>query len=619
MRDSRSPRSSRSSRSPRRPARGRPRTQPQVRRGGQASAAIPTGDLAVAAGVVVVVIAALVRGHSQHVGRRSSLRATTTGATTTAIVLGATAVVILALVIWAAVATWRRKSSKGSSSSAQRIRQPTAAGRSEGWATAADLEPLARARPTGDAVVLGRGLAGGFLSPRRRPRLIVAEPRQSVLVVGPSQSGKTSGLAIPALLEWEGPVLATSVKADLLNDSLAARQARGDTAVFDPTGSLEVAHGGSLPGGLGGGGRGVGDLGGRREVGGEGGDRGEVGASPGGNAGVITGWSPVDAADTWQGARRIAAALCSIGRSGRSGAGGLEDAGFWYASAERLLAPLLRAASVTGGGMSDVVRWLDEESPSEVLLALQLADESDASRVARAYFDMDDRQRMSVFATASTVVAAYAEPAVAASGQRTPRLSATWLLDGGTAPRTLYCSAPARDQERLAPVFTALVREVLDAAFDRAARQGTPLDPPLLVLLDEAANVAPIADLDRVLATAAGHGISLVTIWQDLAQVESRYGTSWATVVNNHRAKVILPGIADPRTLELLSSLVGDAEREERSRTVAKDGAWSETAGIGRVPVAPSGWIRRLPNGHAMLVYGTLPPALVRLRPWFET
>ena len=51
------------------------------------------------------------------------------------------------------------------------------------------------------------------------------ERRHSLLVVGPTQSGKTSGLAIPALLEWQGPVLATSVKGDLLGHTEAARKA----------------------------------------------------------------------------------------------------------------------------------------------------------------------------------------------------------------------------------------------------------------------------------------------------------------------------------------------------------------------------------------------------------
>ena len=136
-------------------------------------------------------------------------------------------------------------------------------------------------------------------------------------------------------------------------------------------------------------------------------------------------------------------------------------------------------------------------------------------------------------------------------------------------------------------------------------------------MLDEAASVAPLADLDRVVATAAGHGVQLVTVWQDLAQVESRYGGRWATVVNNHRAKLICSGIADPVTLQHVSGLLGDDERADRSWTVGDDGRHSRTEAVTVQALAPPGWLRQLPPGEAVLVYGSLPPAQIALRPWF--
>jgi type IV secretion system protein VirD4 len=293
----------------------------------------------------------------------------------------------------------------------------------------------------------------------------------------------------------------------------------------------------------------------------------------------------------------------------------MEDAGFWYANAEKLLAPLLFAAATTGASMADVVRWLDEEETNEVLLALELAGVPEALRAARASLGREERQRASIYATAETVVAGFADPAVSASAE-------SWEIDpaalvGGSAG-SLFCCAPAREQERLAPVFTAIVREVLDAAFERAAATGRPLDPPLLVVLDEAASVAPLADLDRVVATAAGHGVQLVTVWQDLAQVESRYGGRWATVVNNHRAKLVCSGIADPVTLQHVSGLLGEEERAEHSWTVGDDGRHSRTEAVTVRALAPPGWLRQLPPGEAVLVYGSFPPARIALRPFFD-
>jgi type IV secretion system protein VirD4 len=390
------------------------------------------------------------------------------------------------------------------------------------------------------------------------------------MVVGPTQSGKTSGLAIPAILEWTGPLLATSVKADLLHETVAWRRSLGEVQHYDPTGAVGLA-GGEGP----------------------------------------SGWSPLARAATWPGARRIASALCSVARAGD---GGMEDAGFWYASAEKLLAPLLFAAATVGASMSEVVRWLDEEETTEVLLALELAAVPEALRAARACMGREERQRASVYATAETVVAAFADPAVAASASRCD-IDPAALVSGSAG--SLYCCAPARDQERLAPVFTAIVREVLDAAFERAAARGRPLDPPLLVVLDEAASVAPLADLDRVVATAAGHGVQLLTVWQDLAQLEARYASRWATVVNNHRAKLVCSGVADPVTLQHVSGLLGDEEMAERSFTFGDDGRHTRTEAVTTKSLAPPGWLRQLPPGEAVLVYGSFPPARIALRPFF--
>src|SRR5262249_497942 len=55
------------------------------------------------------------------------------------------------------------------------------------------------------------------------------------LVLGPTQSGQRSGLAVPALLEWSGPAIATSVKDDLAAASLGWRRGRGPCWIFDPT------------------------------------------------------------------------------------------------------------------------------------------------------------------------------------------------------------------------------------------------------------------------------------------------------------------------------------------------------------------------------------------------
>jgi type IV secretory pathway TraG/TraD family ATPase VirD4 len=135
--------------------------------------------------------------------------------------------------------------------------------------------------------------------------------------------------------------------------------------------------------------------------------------------------------------------------------------------------------------------------------------------------------------------------------------------------------------------------------------------------LDEAAHIAPLPELDGLAATCASHGIQIVTIWQDLAQVRGRYGARAPTVLNNHRAKLFLPGIADPDTLEYASRLIGDEEASHPSVTRDPTGRRSTTSTTTPRRLLPPEALRCLPRGRAVLVYGTLPPVRLQLRPWW--
>ncbi|MGH9089891.1 MAG: type IV secretory system conjugative DNA transfer family protein, partial [Acidimicrobiales bacterium] len=423
------------------------------------------------------------------------------------------------------------------------------------------LGPLVVAGPEPGRLVLGALARRGGGAGRT---LLAAEQAQSVAVVGPTQSGKTSALAVPAILSWDGPVLAASVKSDLARDTIGWRRRCGRVWCLDPGRS--------------------------------------TGLPPGE-------WSPLPAATSWAGARRVAADLTEVSRA----QGTTADGEFWYATAAKLLAPLLFAAAQAGLSMRDVVRWVDTQEVGEVAQVLAAAGVQEAEQAARATWLRDERQRSAVYTTAETVLEPFAD-APPDHGGPVDAIDPAGLLLGA---HTLYLCAPAHDQRRLRGLFTAVVKQVLEAAFERAARLGGRLAPPLLVVLDEAANIAPLAELDGLAATCAGHGVQLVTVWQDLAQVAARYGERSQTVVNNHRAKVFLSGTSDPRTLDHASHLVGDEELLVPSVTTDPSGARSVTTSTVRRRLLPPEALRRLPTGAGVLVYGSLPPARLTLRPWF--
>ncbi|MGH9283437.1 MAG: type IV secretory system conjugative DNA transfer family protein, partial [Acidimicrobiales bacterium] len=120
----------------------------------------------------------------------------------------------------AAVIAWRRWRALDRSGN-----RPLGVRSEAGFARMRDLRTLIVGCPTTGRLTLGR--AGR--------RLLAAEPQASVAVIGPTGCGKTAGLAIPALLEWEGPVIAISVKADLLTATVDHRRQAGTVWVYDPT------------------------------------------------------------------------------------------------------------------------------------------------------------------------------------------------------------------------------------------------------------------------------------------------------------------------------------------------------------------------------------------------
>ncbi len=452
------------------------------------------------------------------------------------------------------------------------------------WATVGELGRLRRGRRS-------TGPRSGGPSPGRRPpgsrggrltlgshhgRRLYAEERHALVAFGPPQSGKSAGLAVPALLEWDGPAVASSIKTDLLAVTLECRRALGTVFVFDPFALSGTAS---------------------------------------------STWSPLSAVRTWDGALEVAWRLSSAGELDQRG---VEGGDFWAVAAEQRLAPLLYTAARSGAGIEALVRWTYGQGTRELDQALaqltgeacdeaELADAHAAYDAVRAFEAQADRTRSSIEATAQALLRAYRFTRVAHSASSS-EISADRLLDEAS---TLYLIGDAKTSKLLRPIFLALLGEIVDRAYERATLAGGRLELPLLLCLDEAGNVAPLPNLAEIATTAPSHNIQLVSIFHDLAQARSRYGRGAETVINSHRARMLLPGVADLDTLRYFAGLVGDEEVREVTRTTGAGGT-SRSTGYRRRPLVAPESLRQLPDRHALLIYGRIAPATIRLRMWFE-
>ena len=225
---------------------------------------------------------------------------------------------------------------------------------------------------------------------------------------------------------------------------------------------------------------------------------------------------------------------------------------------------------------------------------------------------MEEETRSSVYATAQTVVWPWADPGVAAAA-RGDSVSLDWLLAGSN---TVYLCAPIEDQQRLAPAFGGLLNDLVKQVFLRVAATGRPLDPPLLIVIDEAGNT-PLRSLPQYASTLAGLGVLLVTIWQSIAQIEEAYRRQADTVLTNHLSKVFYTGLSDPAAFRYIGQVLGDVEVETRSRSHSADWRNSLQLSTSREPLVPPHTARQMVPGDALLIHGTLPPAHVRTLPWW--
>jgi type IV secretion system protein VirD4 len=448
------------------------------------------------------------------------------------------------------------------------------------WASRRELSVLRDADRTSEtrSSEAGRGSkrsAGRLALGYHGRSLLRAEQRHALVAFGPPQSGKSAGLVIPALLEWQGPAVASSIKTDLLGATLARRRRIGEALVYDPFGLSGM--------------------------------RGHT-------------WSPLRGARTWDGALEVAWRLAAAGELDQRGVDGGD---FWAIAAEQRLAPLLFVAARTGAGIEQVVEWAYGQSRRGLDASLdrlmahaateqQQRDARAAHEAIQAFEAQADRTRSSIEATAQALLRAYRFRRVARSASDS-EITAERLLASNA---TLYLIGDAKASKLLRPLFLALLSEVVDHAYALANRNGGRLETPLLICLDEAGNVAPLPNLAEIASTAPSHNIQLISIFHDLAQARSRYRQQAETVVNSHRARMLLPGVADLDTLRYFSGLVGEQELNEATRTSGRGGT-TRSVSRRRTPLVSAEALRQLPEGQALLLYGRLAPVRIRLRTWF--
>jgi len=396
-------------------------------------------------------------------------------------------------------------------------------------------------------------------------RAWVTAPRQvGTLVIGPPRSGKTSGVIIPNVLAWTGPVVITSTRRDVLDACHDLRSQRGAVWCFDPIGV--VASG--MPPTV------------RR-----------------------LDWSPLRGAETFDTALARARALLA------GSAEGTEARDHWRARGTQLLGALLHSAALAHRPMSTVVDWTHAARLDAAQHVCTQANARQAAAVLRGIEQTPDRERGSIWSAVAGGLASFDNSTVLASADRAASCDFA-AEDFLRQPDSMFVVAPSDESTPLAPLVVGLVEEVRAEALRLSNATGS-LALPLLLALDEIATICPLPSLPQIAAEGGGRNVILVAVLQDLSQAAARWGREVADgLLTLAGAKLVLPGLADAETLQRLETLIGKHWIEQVSRSEMRSGgfigewSWGTYQSETETPRVPAASIRELPVGHALAVIG---------------
>ena len=343
------------------------------------------------------------------------------------------------------------------------------------------LHGLAITTPKPGRLILGRLSSGA---------LIANENLHSSIVVGPKGSGKSSGLVIPAILEWQGPVIAVSAAGSgVLENTISWRKRIGSVHVYDP--SSATGYGNST-------------------------------------------WSPLSGAEDWDFAQRTARNMVHAEVRFPPYTGSVD---FWSFGAAQLLALHFFAAACNRHALSNVVRLLEQQDVAALADLVQATGHVEAIAAVNSFRDRDERARYSVNQRASAALRGYRDPKILQSAGSGDIAGSNVV---GSDSDTLYLCMPSDERGAVRPLVSTLLHQVIRAAYKY---EGAPSDPPLLLIIKHELEEPLLDNIDTVAATCSGIGIQLVSVWDDFSHIQRLFGDRAQRVVDNHRVKITLePG-----------------------------------------------------------------------------
>jgi type IV secretion system protein VirD4 len=359
-------------------------------------------------------------------------------------------------------------------------------------------------------VVLGR--YGG--------KTLMSRGQEHVLLLGPTESGKTINCAIPTVLSWRDPedpdipsLFILDLKGSIAKATITQRADLGPVYVWDPTSPTSI------------------------------------GLNP--FDGIRLGTdSELDDA------RAIAHALVVPGNPPH-----------WHLAAESLIEGAILHLCYGGGhpslgGLHTFFGRLMEPA----IMQLQLSAHPEARLAARQMLNRSENEAGAVWSTANTFVSLY-RGHIARATEASDVHPADLIM--GPEPITLYLQIDPSMLESLAPLIGLLVRRFI-AEMTRGG--GGHYRRRLVMLLDEVIHLGYLSEIEKGVALLRDYGLKFVLIGQSIQQLYKVY-TEHTAILDNCKVQVVY-GSSNLRTNEYYSTRLAQQTitQEQTRRSGARFG-----------------------------------------------
>lgn len=383
-----------------------------------------------------------------------------------------------------------------------------------------------------------------------------------------TRSGKTRSIVVRRVLEAPGPVLATSTKVDALAYTwLPRQQTMGSrTWAFDP---MEMANG-PLP----------------------------------------VRWNPVVGCEEFNIARERGRAFATASASDSDGG----NTGWFVERGSQILGYFFHAAALAGLDIDSVHRWVSHPEEAVEILA-SVGTRSSQMMVATLQDLMVDMAAETSSGFKGTMQGAL-EPIMIPSVLEalTPPYEESFDTEKFLTSKDVVWVLSPEKEGAVAGVTTMFIDHIQNTA-RRMSNDlpGQRFTPPVSNILDEAAHIALLPNLDSLYAEGPGRGIFTCAVFQDDAQATKRWGKDTAKVLYQQtRALYVLGGSKDSDWNERIANLTREYEEERVTYSTGQSGSSTSTHTQRSHVLRPS-QVGKLPMGQAIFMPARHDAVIVKL------